>query len=62
MIVMDAKTQLKLDVVTKVYLRKISVKNATKLLRKSTRTIERYLAVIVKLPYPQNQGPTRTVP
>ena len=44
MIVMGAKTQLKVDIIGKVSNGKISVRDAAKLLRKSTRTIERYLS------------------
>ena len=40
---MDSKAQLTVDVITKVVERKISINNATKLLNKSRRTIERYL-------------------
>ena len=44
MIVMDAGTQLKVDIVGKVLQGKISVRDASRLLNRSTRTIERYLA------------------
>lgn len=40
---MDSTTQLKVDIITKVAEGKISMNNATKLLNKSRRTIERYL-------------------
>ena len=40
---MDSKAQLTVDVITKVVEGKISINNATKLLNKSRRTIERYL-------------------
>ena len=40
---MDSKAQLTVDVVTEVVEGKISIINATKLLNKSRRTIERYL-------------------
>ena len=40
---MDAKSQLTVDVIAKVALNKISILNASKLLNKSPRTIERYL-------------------
>ncbi|RME17923.1 MAG: ISNCY family transposase [Bdellovibrio sp.] len=43
MIVMDSKTQLKIDVIAKVNLKKINITDAQKLLGKSRRTIERYL-------------------
>ncbi|MGR5543817.1 ISNCY family transposase [Vibrio sp. PNB22_2_2] len=43
MIVMDTKSQLTVDVIAKVALGKISISNASKLLNKSRRTIERYL-------------------
>lgn len=43
MIVMDSKAQLTVDIIAKVSVRKISICNATKLLNKSRRTIERYL-------------------
>ncbi len=41
---MDVKTQLKIDVISKVFQGKISIQNASKLLGKSPRTVERYLA------------------
>lgn len=44
MTVMDAKTQLKFDVIVKVDQGKLSTGNAAKLLAKSRRTVERYLA------------------
>lgn len=44
MIVMDAQTQLKVDIIAKVFQGKISIRNASKLLNKSRRTIERYLS------------------
>ena len=40
---MDSKAQLTVDVIAKVVEGKISINNATKLLNKSRRTIERYL-------------------
>ena len=42
MIIMDSKAQLAVDVITKVVEGKISINNASKLLNKSRRTIERY--------------------
>lgn len=42
MIVMDAKNQLKFDVIVKVCNGKISISDAARLLNKSKRTIERY--------------------
>ena len=44
MVFMDAKTQLKVDIIAKVSEGKISLKNAAKLLNKSRRSIERYLS------------------
>ena len=43
MIRMDSQTQLTVDVITKVAQGRISVNNASKLLKKSQRTIQRYL-------------------
>ncbi|MEZ8401274.1 helix-turn-helix domain-containing protein, partial [Vibrio splendidus] len=43
MIVMDTQSQLTVDIIAKVALGKISITNASKLLNKSRRTIERYL-------------------
>ena len=43
MIVMDAKTQLKVDIIARVAQGRIKISNASKLLKKSKRTIERYL-------------------
>ena len=43
MIVLNSKAQLTVDVIAKVAERKITIANATKLLNKSRRTIERYL-------------------
>lgn len=43
MIVMDSKDQLTVDVIAKVAQGKMSIINASKLLNKSRRTIERYL-------------------
>lgn len=43
MIVMDSKTQLKVDIIVKVSLGKIKIKDAVKILNQSSRTIERYL-------------------
>jgi transposase len=43
MIIMDSKAQLSVDVIAKVAQGKMSILNATKLLNKSRRTIERYL-------------------
>ena len=43
MIVMNSKAQLTVDIITKVAAGKITVVNASKLLKKSRRTIERYL-------------------
>ena len=42
MIIMDAKTQFKVDIISKVYDGRVSIKDASKL-GKSRRTIERYL-------------------
>ena len=42
-VVMNAQSQLKLDIITKVDQGKIFKENACKLLNKSMRTIERYL-------------------
>ena len=43
MIVMDSKTQLTVDIIIKVTEEKITICNATRLLNKSRRTIERYI-------------------
>ena len=43
MIIMDSKAQLTVDIIAKVAEGKITIINATKLLNKSRRTIERYL-------------------
>ena len=43
MIVLNSKAQLIVDVIAKVAERKITIANATKLLNKSRRTVERYL-------------------
>ncbi|WP_207901083.1 helix-turn-helix domain-containing protein, partial [Vibrio crassostreae] len=43
MIVMNTQSQLTVDIIAKVALGKISITNASKLLNKSRRTIERYL-------------------
>ncbi|CEE92375.1 transposase (fragment) [Xenorhabdus nematophila str. Anatoliense] len=43
MIMMDSKTQLTVDVIAKVAQGKMSILNASRLLNKSRRTIERYL-------------------
>lgn len=43
MIVMNSQSQLTVDVMTKIAEGKISILNASKLLNKSSRTIERYL-------------------
>ncbi len=43
MIIMDSKTQLTVDIIAKVAMGEIDVVNATKVLNKSRRTIERYL-------------------
>ncbi|PMG29051.1 hypothetical protein BCT19_18475 [Vibrio splendidus] len=40
---MDTQSQLTVDIIVKVALGKISITNASKLLNKSSRTIERYL-------------------
>lgn len=40
---MDTQSQLTVDIIAKVALGKISITNASKLLNKSRRTIERYL-------------------
>ena len=40
---MDTKSQLTVDIITKVSEGKIDIVNAAKLLNKSRRTIERYL-------------------
>ncbi len=44
MIVMNSQSQLTVDVIAKVAQGKISILNASKLLNKSRRTIERYLS------------------
>ena len=43
MIVMNSQSQLTVDVIAKVTEGKVSILNASKLLNKSSRTIERYL-------------------
>ena len=43
MLGINSKLQLKLDIIAKVDKGKISIINASKLLKKSRRTIERYL-------------------
>lgn len=43
MIVMNSKTQLTVDIIAKVAEGRLTISNATKLLNKSRRTIERYL-------------------
>ena len=43
MIVMNSKDQFTVDIITKVAEKKITIRNAAKLLNKSRRTIERYL-------------------
>jgi len=43
MIVMDSKSQLTVDIITKVSEGKIDLVNAGKILNKSRRTVERYL-------------------
>jgi len=43
MIIMDSKAQLAVDIIAKVAEGKITINNATKLLNKSRRTVERYL-------------------
>lgn len=43
MIVMNSKAQFTVDIITKVAEKKITIRNASKLLNKSRRTIERYL-------------------
>ncbi|MEZ8236611.1 ISNCY family transposase [Vibrio splendidus] len=43
MIVMNTQSQLTVDIIAKVALGKVSITNASKLLNKSRRTIERYL-------------------
>ena len=43
MIVMDSKSQLTVDIIAKVAEGKIDIVNASKVLNKSRRTIERYL-------------------
>ena len=40
---MDSKAQLTVDIIAKVVEGKISIANATKLLNKSRRSIERYI-------------------
>ncbi|BFT30577.1 hypothetical protein D210916BOD24_17530 [Alteromonas sp. D210916BOD_24] len=45
MIVLNSKAQLTVDVIAKVAEHKITIANATKLLNKSRRTVERYLQV-----------------
>ncbi|WP_115707673.1 ISNCY family transposase [Legionella sainthelensi] len=49
MIIMDSKTQLTVDIITKVSEGKITINNAAKLLACSRRTIERYLNRYQKL-------------
>ena len=44
MIVMDAKTQLKVDIIGKMLQGKIATKDASRPLGRSVRTIERYAA------------------
>ena len=48
MIAMDAKTQLKIDIIIKASQGKILARDASKLLGKSMRTIERYLSAYCK--------------
>ena len=43
MITMDSKAQLTVDIIAKVAEGKIDIVNASKLLNRSRRTIERYL-------------------
>ena len=43
MIMIDSKAQFMVDIIAKVAESKITISNATKLLNKSRRTIERYL-------------------
>ncbi|WP_143678263.1 helix-turn-helix domain-containing protein, partial [Vibrio ostreicida] len=43
MITMNSKAQLTVDVIAKVAEGKLTITNATKLLSKSRRTVERYL-------------------
>ena len=43
MIILDSKSQLTVDIITKVHQGKITIANAAKLLNRSRRTIERYL-------------------
>ena len=60
MIIMDSKAQLTVDIITKVAEGKMTIVNATKLLNKSRRTIERYLKRYQKIGIPffihQNSG------
>ena len=49
MIILDSKAQLTVDTIAKVAEHKISIINATKLLNKSRRTIERYLQQYQKI-------------
>lgn len=44
MIMIDSKSQLTIDIITKVSQGKITINNASKLLNRSRRTIERYLS------------------
>jgi transposase len=43
MIMIDSKSQLTIDIITKVSQGKITINNAAKLLNRSRRTIESYL-------------------
>ena len=43
MIIMDSKAQLSVDIIAKVAEGKIDIVNASKLLNRSRRTVERYL-------------------
>ena len=51
MIVMNSQSQLIVDVITKVAEGNISILNASKLLNKSSRTIERYLRRYKKMAF-----------
>lgn len=64
MIVMDSKAQLIVDVIAKVMQGKIDISNASKLLNKSHRTIERYIQrykqVGIQFIVHRNKGKTPT--
>ena len=54
MIVMDSKSQLTVDIIAKVAEGKIDIVNASKVLNKSRRTIERYLCLLYTSPSPRD--------